>query len=191
MGAPVKTGKAPVVYKQLDCLTEKQRRWVEEYLRNGKNGPLAYARVYAQNWKEGDPVTKNHRVTSTNRMLKNPKIMKILAETEEKVHKVTVKVMDKYAITQERVLEELAALAFTNQTDLVEWSEGKVKIKDSAELTPEAKAAITEVIETKAGVRVKLADKQQALLTIAKHLGLMNEKIEHEHRHVQFVITKD
>lgn len=190
MGAPVKTGKAPVVYKQLDCLTEKQRRWVEEYLKNGKNGPLAYARVYAQNWKEGDPITANFRVTSTRRMLGNPKIMKVLAETEDKVHAVTVKVMNKYAISQERVLEELANLAFTNHTDLVEWSEGKVTIKDSANLTEAAKSAITEVIETKAGVRVKLADKQQALLTLAKHLGLMNERIEHEHRHVAFIIEK-
>lgn len=189
MGAPLK--QAVTKFRPKDRPTQKQHDFVQEYLSNGRNAPLAYATVYARNWKKGDPMTGNYKTTGV-RYLKHPKINKLLAEAEEKVHAVTVRVMSKYAITQERVLEELANLAFTSQTDLVSWDkENGVTIKDSSELSDATKSAITEIIETKKGVRVKLADKQQALLTLAKHLGLMNDKVEHEHRHVQFVITKD
>ncbi len=189
MGAPLKKAGTQLA-KLRDRPTPKQIAFFKEYLSTNKNAPLAYARVYGQNWKEGDPLTSNHKVTGP-RYLDNSKIRKLLEEADAKVHAVTMKVMDRFAVTQERVLTELANLAFTNQTDLVTWDkENGVTIKDSSELSDATKSAITEIIETKKGVRVKLADKQQALLTLAKHLGLMNERIEHEHRHVAFIIEE-
>lgn len=191
MGAPVKDKGELTEFRPRDRPSSQQHEFVQQYLSNGRSAPLAYATVYAQNWKPGDPVTQAHS-TAGYKYLKNAKVKKMLAEAEAKVKAVTVRVMDKYAVTQERVLEELARIAFTDQTDLVSWDkDGKVTVKESSELTDATKAAITEVVETKAGVRVKLADKQAALTTLAKHLGLLQEKPVSNNLAVQFVISKE
>lgn len=86
-------------------------------------------------------------------------------------------------ITQQRVLEELAKIGFSNAGDFVELdSDGKTTV-DMSKLTKDQKAAIAEIqIDTspdgKQRVKVKLHDKRAALMDIGKHLGMFREKIE-------------
>lgn len=174
--------------------TEKHHLFAREYMSNGRNAAMAYCVVYGRNWKPGDEPTQGQKVTS-RRYLNHPKVKKILAEAEDKVMNVTRKVMDKYAVTQERVLEELARVAFGNVTDMVSWDEEKgVVVKKSDELTDDEKSNIAEVteIETKTGkkIKIKTRDKEKALETLAKHLGLLTERHEHKHLSVNFVIDK-
>lgn len=180
-------GELPVFYPK-DRPTEKQRQFVHLYLTNGRSAPHAYMTM-----RGATELTENHRVTGY-RLLKHPKVKKLLAEAENTVHQKTVKVFEKYAITEERVLEELARIAFSNHTDVISWNEDGVAVKNSADLTEDAKSAIAEIteIETKSGkkVKIKMADKRAALETLAKHLGLLTEKHEHKHLAVQFVIEK-
>src|SRR6185437_4045552 len=98
-------------------------------------------------------------------------------------------------ITQDRVLEELAKIGFTDLADVADWGvrevafgydgDGKllraedigdaVKIerveapfltlKDRDALTPAARAAVAEVALTKDGFKIKLHDKNAALNT--------------------------
>src|SRR5580692_2671609 len=154
MGAPIKA--EAVEFRPKDRPTEKQHAFTREYLSNGRKAGLAYAKVYAQNF-DGTNVTLAYQ-RQGEKYLRHPKIKKMLAEAEAKVHAVTLKVFDKYAITQERVLEELARIAFSNQTDLVSWTKEGVVVKDSADLTDAEKAAITEVTEyeTKTGKKIKV-----------------------------------
>lgn len=196
MGAPLKEA-APVVFRPKDRPTEQQHEFVRQYLANGRNAPLAYATVYGQGWKPGDEPTQG-QATTGRRYLKKPKIMKLLAEAEAKVYAVTERFMERYAISQERVLHELARIAFSTQTDLVSWdSINGITVKDSADLSEDVKSSIIEVSETESKdgtkkVKVKMADKRAALETLAKHLGILNEKDKTgPTMAVQFIISKE
>ena len=64
----------------------------------------------------------------------------------------------------------------------VEWGKDGVSLRESAELTPELRAAISEVSETitehGGTVRFKLHDKKGALDSLARHLGMFPSKVE-------------
>ena len=74
-------------------------------------------------------------------------------------------------ITADRVLQELARIGFAVMTDFVSWTDDQVAIRDSASLTRDQAAAITELTRTRDGVRVKF-DKLPALNALARYLGL-------------------
>ncbi len=74
-------------------------------------------------------------------------------------------------VTADRVLQELARIGFAVITDFVSWTDDQVAIRDSALLTRDQAAAITELTRTRDGVRVKF-DKLPALNALARYLGL-------------------
>ena len=72
--------------------------------------------------------------------------------------------MEKTEITQEWVLQEIARVAFADMSQFVEWAPDGIKMIDSAELTEDQLAAISEVVtENGRIVCVKLHDKAKAL----------------------------
>ena len=84
-------------------------------------------------------------------------------------------------ISQDRILEELARIAFGDLRDAVTWGKEGVKLKESAELTEDQAAAISEVGETvtKEGgsTRIKRHDKVKALELLMRHKGMLNDKL--------------
>ena len=81
-------------------------------------------------------------------------------------------------ITADRVLREYEKIAFANAGDFMDWDETRVTLVPRSELTDDDCAAISEIAETKAGRRVKLHDKLGALDSIARHLGMFNDKLQ-------------
>lgn len=81
-------------------------------------------------------------------------------------------------VTMERVLAELAAVAFADIRDVIEWDEhGNVKIKPSAELTPEQARAIGQVeLDGHGRLRVRMTDKLGALRALSDALGLTADR---------------
>ena len=79
-------------------------------------------------------------------------------------------------ISADRVLRELARIAFADIRDTVTWGPAGIALVDSADLDPDVAAAVAEVSETVAGQartkRVKLADKLSALRLLAAHTGV-------------------
>ena len=110
-------------------------------------------------------------------MLRNAKVVtalqKAMAERSKRVQ-----------VSQDRVIEELALVAFSNLGDFVEWGPDGIKIKDTAgDLNDEQKRCVAEVSKTTtehgSTIRFKLHDKIAALDKLARHLGLyMNGKAE-------------
>jgi phage terminase small subunit len=86
-------------------------------------------------------------------------------------------------ITADRVLEELAKLAFSDMRDFAKWSEAGVTLISSDQLSAEAAACVSEVSQTitKDGgsIKFKLHDKKSSLELLGKHLGLFVERHEH------------
>lgn len=89
-------------------------------------------------------------------------------------------------VTKERVLVELARIAFGDIRDLLEYNNHTVVLKDSREIDGGAAAMIKSINMTKDGVKITLHDKMNALDKLADHLGLdapKETKSEHEHKH--------
>ena len=80
-------------------------------------------------------------------------------------------------ITQEKVLEELAAIAFANGADFATVNRnGIVRITPTSELPDEKRKAIASIKEGQYGTEVKVHDKVKALELLAKHLGMFDSK---------------
>ncbi|MFZ2005104.1 MAG: terminase small subunit [Stellaceae bacterium] len=79
-------------------------------------------------------------------------------------------------ITQEKVLQEYARIAFANLSHIVHWNDTGMSFKPDRELGADDVAAIAEIVESaKEGkpYRVKLYDKKAALDAIARYLGML------------------
>ena len=105
------------------------------------------------------------------RMLTNANVAKYITERMEERQKRT-------EITQDRVLKELAVIAFAKATDYAEVKDGQVIIKDTEELNEQQARAIAGIKEGKFGVEVKLNDKEKALELLGRHLGMFKDKVE-------------
>ena len=100
-------------------------------------------------------------------MLRNVKVATYIQERMQERQKRT-------EITQDRVLQELAAIAFAKATNYAEVKDGQVIIKDTKKLD-EQQAGIEE---GKFGIKVKLNDKEKALELLGRHLGMFKDKLE-------------
>ena len=154
------------------ALTEKQKRFVEEYLVDLNATQAALRAGYSERTA--------YSIGQEN--LKKSEIVKQIAERRAELQQET-------EITQQRVLKEYARLAFLDPRKLFH-DDGRPK--NITELDDDTAAALTgldvqEVYEGSGDDRefvgfikkYKLADKKGALDSIAKHLGMFVDKVEH------------
>lgn len=145
-------------------LTDKQRRFVDEYLIDLNATQAAIRAGYSA--KTADQ--------QGSRMLANVKVKQAVAEKQAQRSKRT-------GVNQDRVVLELAKIAFVNISDLVDT--------DTATILPTARKEDLACIEsvkykqmpTKSGDmgverEVKIASKLKALELLGKHLGMWSDK---------------
>ncbi len=142
----------------------KQDLFVEEYLKD-LNGTQAYIRAGYK--------VKNENVAAVyaSKLLRKPKV-------QEKIQKAMAEREKRTEITQDRVLKEIANLAFTDRTGIVNLKNNSLIIKNFDELSEEQKACISGVKETKYGIEVTFYNKEKALEMLGRHLGMFTEKLE-------------
>lgn len=145
-------------------LTEKQQRFVDEYLID-LNATQAAIRA-------GYSVKTANEQGSQN--LAKLSIQQAIAERMAERSKRT-------GINQDRVVLELAKIALVNMTDIVD-SQGRIK----TDASPDDLACIESVkykeseSDTGSSVEreVKIASKLKALELLGKHLGMWNDKLD-------------
>jgi phage terminase small subunit len=89
---------------------------------------------------------------------------------------------EKLDITADKVINEIAKLAFANTTDILEITDRGVVIKDLTKLDTSCISSAEEVFDKEGmrlGVKIKLHDKTKNLELLGRHLGLFKDKIEH------------
>jgi len=110
------------------------------------------------------------------KLMAKPDIVERIAELQ---HELQVKL----GVTREQVVQELAKLAFTDLTDVVDFTGANIRIRSPLEIDPQVLGAISEISEKDTGFRierrVKMHDKKGALDSLAKHLGMFTDKVEH------------
>lgn len=140
-------------------LTAKQARFVEEYLVDLNASAAARRAGYSQKtaeWIGPQLLTKSH-------------VQEYLQSAQRERSART-------GITADRVIAEIAKVAFADPRKVMSWGPGGVELKDSESLTDADAAIISEVSESISqsgtSVKVKLHSKLDALEKLAKHVGV-------------------
>lgn len=146
-------------------MTEKQERFVEEYLID-LNGTQAAIRAGFS------PKTAAEQAC---RMLKG-------GHVKDAIDKAMAERSKRTGITQDRVLRELARLAFVNPADVISLNEATVIGEASLDDLAAIASVKVKTIPTEDGEiverEVKFYDKTKSLDMLNRHLGMYNDKLE-------------
>lgn len=145
-------------------MTDKQKIFADEYLID-LNATRAYKVAY--------PSVKKDETAAVNgsKLLRNTKVADYISRRMEERQKRT-------EVTQDMVVQELAAIAFAKATDYAEVSGGYVAVRPTTELSDRQISAIAGIKEGANGIEIKLNDKEKALELLGRHLGMFRDKVE-------------
>ena len=143
-------------------MTKKQKRFIEEYLIDLNATQAAIRAGYSPDTAKS--------IGSEN--LTKPDIQARIAKAMAERSRRT-------GVNADRVIMELAKIAFVNASDVIDADTATVK----ADALPEDTAAIQSVKVKTFGEdglerEVKMADKLKALELLGKHLGMFKDKVE-------------
>ena len=144
-------------------LTDRQKRFVTEYLIDLNATQSAIKAGYS----------KRSAMELGYQLLQKPSVVEAIQDAMQERSRRT-------QVTQDRVLEELAAIAFANIYDALNTGSGQPTYKDMDELPADLQKAIVEIAcaPSEDGstriTRLKLACKMKALTLIAQHLGMFD-----------------
>lgn len=102
----------------VDALNSQQEHFCQRYAGH-RNAAQAYAEAYPKSKKS----TAQYRAEMGSRMLVHPKICARIEQLTAKFAEIAEK---KFEVTSQRVLEELAKIAFSNSADYFDWGTNKV-----------------------------------------------------------------
>jgi len=176
-------------------LTDKQKRFVEEYLVDLNATQAAIRAGYSA--KTAGSIGEEN--------LKKPEIAAAIQEAMDARSKRT-------EITADRVLQELAKIGFADIRKAVKWgatvmvpvtpdepgaeivraidpmedderlmavrAHTPIALIPSDQIDDDTAAAIAEIRQTKEGLAIKMHDKRGALVDIGRHLGMFKDKLE-------------
>lgn len=159
----------------LETLTVKQRKFVNTLLEMEDPDPRKAAEL------------SGYRASQGNSLARNPKVYAIYKKRLEDRNKKSV-------VTGERIIEEIAALAFLDPTELFYDKKGMLTVKSFNDLTPLQRKLIDKVvISTEKGAKGKSQSvtvtsitsdvKLKALTLLMKHKGMLIDKRQEEHVH--------
>lgn len=146
-------------------LTAKQKLFCDEYLIDLKATPAAIRSGYSNSYANKKAFL----------LLDKPDIKAYIDERMKDREKRT-------EITQDKVLQEFAKIAFANTTDYVEVKDmgqyKMVSVKPTKDMTSDQVVAIASIKQGANGIEIKLHDKVKALEDIGRHLGMFKDKVE-------------
>ncbi len=160
--------------KPMQAISERHLKLVTEYFANGFNKRAAMrACGYTETGIEG----------YQHRLFNHPDVLQEISNRRQSLTR-------KYDISEERILNEYAKIAFANFGDILEIQNDGSAVIDMAGMTEDQRAALSEfqVDEYKDGkgedarevkkYKIKFHDKKAALDALAKYKGMFTEKVE-------------
>lgn len=148
-------------------MTKKQKRFVEEYLIDLNATQAAIRAGYSP-----DTAQQMGSENLSKLVIKNA-IDKAIAERSRRT-----------GINQDRVIQEIAKLAFLNPIDVIDMDEATIKGEANRDDTACIASVKVKVIPSEDGNiterEVKTYDKLKALELLGKHLGMFTDKLKME-----------
>lgn len=103
-------------------------------------------------------------------------------EVRQRATELATKAAAANEVTVERVVRELARVAFGDRRRVMSWGPSGVSLMDSEEIDEADAAMVAEVSETTTkdggSIKMKTHDKVKALELLGKHVGMFTEKVE-------------
>lgn len=147
------------------ALTAKQKRFVEEYLIDLNATQAAIRAGYSP----------NTAYSIGNENLNKPEI-------RARIDKAMAERSKRTGINADRVLQELARIAFVKATDVIDADNATIREDASDDDLAVIQSVKVKTIPTQNGDgierEIRLTDKMKALELIGKHLGMFKDKIE-------------
>ena len=151
-------------WQEVNAMTRKQERFVEEYLVDLCATQAAIRAGYS-------PATAG-AIGAEN--LKKPQIRARIDQAMAELSKRT-------GVNQERVIRELAKVAFVNATDIVDFESAKLLPTAAPEDTAAIASVKVKTIPTADGLgverEIRMADKLKALELLGKHFGMFTDNV--------------
>lgn len=150
-------------------LTAKQKRFVEEYVIDFNGKQAAIRAGYSKKTAE----------VQGSKLLSNPKLATAL-------RKAQAKLAQRAEITADRIIKELATIAFSDIGEAFDDEGCLITPKEMPESIRRALAGVDVVTFAPKDApveythKLKIADKQRALELLGKHLGLFADRVQHE-----------
>lgn len=148
-------------------LTPKQAEFVRQYLVDLNATAAAIRAGYSERTAK----------SQGQRLLTNVDVSAALAAAQAEREQRT-------EITQDRVVSELAKIAFGSLRDVMEWGPNGVTLKSSEELTDDQAAGVAGVSENAtqngSSLKIRRHDKVKALELLGRHLGMFTDKVKNE-----------
>jgi phage terminase small subunit len=145
-------------------LTAKQEQFCQEYLIDLNATKSAIRAGYSQG-TAGSIGCEN---------LMKPEIQSRISVLQEERSK-------RCQVTQDEVIHELKRLGFSDMRKFAKWNGNDVTLKDSDELTDDDAACVESLGQTTSlnggSLSFKLHSKPKALELLARHLGMLNDKM--------------
>ena len=155
-------------------LTARQARFVDEYLVDFNATQAAVRAGYSEKTA--------YRAGASN--IRKCQIQAEISRRQKDLQRRT-------EVTQERVVRELARVAFADAASHVQvrlrevpCPDGTrarvpvVEVKPTAELTDDQRAAIAQIKQGANGIEVKMYDKIKALELLGRHIGMFTDKLD-------------
>ncbi len=146
-------------------LTEKQQRFIDEYLIDLNATQAAIRAGYS---------VKTAREQASQNLTKL-NIQQAISEKMAERSKRT-------GVNQDRIVLELAKIAFVNVANVIDSDDATIKAGATADDTAAIQSVKVKVIPTKEGEgverEIRLNDKLKALELLGKHLGMWNDKLD-------------
>lgn len=157
-----------------DKLTPKQERFCEEYLVDLNATKAAISAGYSERTAR----------SQGQRLLTN-------VDIQQKIEELRNAQSERTEITADRVLQELAAIAFADRTKIAAIQEnGEIAFTPTDNLSADVKKTISGIECGKYGIKVSTCDKVKALELLGKHLGIFETtKTDSDNNNVQIVIA--
>lgn len=137
------------------ALTARQSRFADEYLVD-----LCAYRAAAR-----AGYSRRTAYAAGPRLLKNVEVAREVARLQQERSERT-------QVTQDRVIEELACIAFSNIGDVLTFGQASASPQRFGELPEDVTAAIAWLSTSRRGIRVRMHDKLGALVALGRHLGM-------------------
>lgn len=153
------------------ALSEKQRLFVAEYVRNGGNG--AAAAVEAGYGVVGAKVT-------ASRLLRNPAVAAHISLGKERQNGRVEGIVGEDAITTERILTEVARIAYSDPIGALNEDGTPKKLSEIPEGTRRAISKIKVKVDGEGASIVEFSfwDKPKGLEMLGRRQGIFRDKVE-------------
>lgn len=153
--------------KGVNTLTKKQKRFVEEYLIDLNATQAAIRAGYSPQ------TAKEQGCQNLTKLNIQNAIATAMADRSRRT-----------GINQDRVIQEIAKMAFLNPVDVIDMDEATIKGEANRDDTACIASVKVKVIPGEGGNiterEVKTYDKLKALELLGKHLGMFNDKLKFE-----------